>query len=228
LAKLCQDGFGPWLKWIEQGHEAAIQQLWDSFFPRPSAKVEQMLSGWRGCAADGQDVAPSALKSFCPRAREGRFPLLADREALPLAEQALRLRREILGGEHQETELSLHNWAAQYEALGEYAKAEPLFQQALEIQRKARGEGHPDYAASLNNLTSLYDAMGEYAKAEPLFQQALEIQRKAVGEGYSSHHPDAFACIRRMAYMIPVKYSVNSTSIFWGSSNNAVAGCSIS
>jgi DNA-directed RNA polymerase specialized sigma24 family protein len=79
---MCQDSFGPWLKRIEQGDEAAIQQLWDSFFPRLSSKVDQMLAGCGGYAADGQDVALSALKSFCLRARDGRFPLLADREGL--------------------------------------------------------------------------------------------------------------------------------------------------
>jgi hypothetical protein len=65
LAKLCQDGFGPWLKWIEQGHEAAIQQLWDSFFPRPSAKVEQMLSG----AECPEELLPAGERRPIPIAR---------------------------------------------------------------------------------------------------------------------------------------------------------------
>ncbi|MGO9108623.1 MAG: protein kinase domain-containing protein, partial [Thermoguttaceae bacterium] len=91
------------------------------------------------------------------------------REALPLAQKALRIRQQILGLEHKDTAQSLYNLGAQYHALGEYAKAEPLVRQASEIQKKVLGEDHADYADSLNRLASLYQAQGDYRRAELLY-----------------------------------------------------------
>ncbi|MGA2621679.1 MAG: tetratricopeptide repeat protein [Thermoguttaceae bacterium] len=109
------------------------------------------------------------------------------REALPLAHEALKIRQQILGLEHNDTAASLMNLGAQYHALGEPAKAEPLYRQALEIRKKVLGENHPDYATSLNNLGGLYRDQGDYARAEPLYKQALEIRKTALGENHSDY-----------------------------------------
>jgi CHAT domain-containing protein/Tfp pilus assembly protein PilF len=104
------------------------------------------------------------------------------REALPLARQAVDIRKQVLGERHRDYALSLFNLAAQHEALGQWKQAEALYLQALAIRKEVLGERHPDYAFSLNNLAVLYMSQGEYAKAEPLFRQALEIRKQALGE----------------------------------------------
>jgi len=117
------------------------------------------------------------------------------REALPLAEEALAIRRRLCGDDHPLTALSLFNVAAQHTSIGDYARAEPLQRQALEIWKKLLGEEHPDYAASLNNLAALYYAMGDYARAEPLYRQALEIWKKVHGE----EHPEYANSLNNLA-----------------------------
>src|SRR5262245_11087608 len=52
------------------------------------------------------------------------------REALPLARQALAIRKELLGEAHPDYAASLNNLAMLYLDLGEYGKALPLFEQA--------------------------------------------------------------------------------------------------
>jgi CHAT domain-containing protein/Tfp pilus assembly protein PilF len=103
------------------------------------------------------------------------------------AEEALGIRREILGEGHADYSQSLNNLAEVYRSLDNAARAEPLFRQALEITKTALGENHPHYAAGLSGLALLYEATGEYARAEPLFHQAVEICKKIRGERHRDY-----------------------------------------
>ena len=81
-------------------------------------------------------------------------------KALPLFQQALSLREEVLGKCHPAYATSLNNLPALYRSMGEYAKAEPLYLQARDLRKELLGERHPAYAASLNNLATLYESLG--------------------------------------------------------------------
>jgi CHAT domain-containing protein/Tfp pilus assembly protein PilF len=104
--------------------------------------------------------------------------------ALPLAQKARDLIKEVLGERHPDYAASLNNLALLYQAQGEYAKAEPLYRQALEITKLALGEGHPSYATSLHNLALLYQAQGAYTKAELPSRQALDLRKQVLGEDH--------------------------------------------
>ncbi len=108
------------------------------------------------------------------------------REAEPLYQQALDIRRYFFPKGHPIIAQTLNNQAVLYVSQGKYEQAEPLYQQALDIWRKAVGERHPDYATCLNSLAALYQQQGRYEQAEPLYQQALDIRRKFLSSG----HPD--------------------------------------
>jgi tetratricopeptide (TPR) repeat protein len=73
-------------------------------------------------------------------------------EAIPLAEQALAIRKKQLGDNHPDTATSLNNLAGLYRSQGRYAEAEPLYQEALAIIKQQLGDNHPATASSLNNL----------------------------------------------------------------------------
>jgi CHAT domain-containing protein/Tfp pilus assembly protein PilF len=115
--------------------------------------------------------------------------------ALPLAQKALDIQKQVLGQRHPHYAASLNNLARLYESQGAYAQAEPLYRQALDICKQVLGERHPDYATGLNNLAELYEALGAYARAEPLFRQALDIRRQTLGEG----HPDYARSLNNLA-----------------------------
>jgi CHAT domain-containing protein/Tfp pilus assembly protein PilF len=114
-----------------------------------------------------------------------------------LYQQALAIRKEVLGEKHPSTATSLNNLAGLYESQGNYSAAEPLYQQALAIVKEVLGEKHPDTAASLNNLAGLYESQGNYSAAEPLYQQALAIRKEVLGE----KHPDTAQSLNNLAVL---------------------------
>jgi DNA-directed RNA polymerase specialized sigma24 family protein len=67
---------------VQAGNPAAVQQLWQRYFGRLVGLARKKLLGARPAGGDEQDVALSALASFCRNAERGRFPQLADRDGL--------------------------------------------------------------------------------------------------------------------------------------------------
>jgi tetratricopeptide (TPR) repeat protein len=102
-------------------------------------------------------------------------------EAIPVAQNALKLVETTIGSERPETAVACDKLGELYRKNGEYAKAKPLCERGLEIREKVLGPEHPGTATSLNNLALLYDEMGNYAKAEPLYQRALKVREKVLG-----------------------------------------------
>ena len=71
-----------WIGLVKDGDSVATQALWERYFPKLVRLARRKLAGVRRAAADEDDVAASALKSFCLAAEHGRFPDLADRDSL--------------------------------------------------------------------------------------------------------------------------------------------------
>ena len=70
-----------WVRQLQEGEAAAVQPLWERYFPR---LVELARKKLRDAPRRGteEDVALSAFDSFCRNAADGRFPQLADRDDL--------------------------------------------------------------------------------------------------------------------------------------------------
>jgi tetratricopeptide (TPR) repeat protein len=96
-------------------------------------------------------------------------------------QQALELRRQLLGEEHLDYATSLNNVAAIYQQEGQYDEAEVLYRRALAIREEARDPTHPRKATSLNNLALLYIDQGRYTEAEALLRHALTIREQTLG-----------------------------------------------
>jgi DNA-directed RNA polymerase specialized sigma24 family protein len=62
--------------------QPAVQLLWEGYFQRLVNLARRKLTGQPRAAADEEDVALSALNSFCRGAGQSRFPRLADRDDL--------------------------------------------------------------------------------------------------------------------------------------------------
>jgi DNA-directed RNA polymerase specialized sigma24 family protein len=67
---------------LRDGDPAAVEQLWQRYFPRLVGLARARLQGGPRGPADEEDVALSAFGSFCRAAAAGRFPQLADRDGL--------------------------------------------------------------------------------------------------------------------------------------------------
>ena len=70
------------LEQLKAGDLAAVKPLWDAYFARLVGLARQRLRAVPRAAADEEDVALSALNSFCAAAAAGRFPRLDDRDDL--------------------------------------------------------------------------------------------------------------------------------------------------
>jgi len=71
-----------WLTQLQEGDAQAAQPLWQVYFLRLVNLARRKLEDSRRREADEEDVALSAFDSFCRGARDGRFPLLTDRNSL--------------------------------------------------------------------------------------------------------------------------------------------------
>ncbi|MCA8993761.1 MAG: hypothetical protein KDA88_17370 [Planctomycetaceae bacterium] len=67
-----------WLSQLKAGEGVAAQKLWEEYFEKMVWLARQKLEGAPRTAADEEDVALSAFKSFCLGVREGRFSQLTD------------------------------------------------------------------------------------------------------------------------------------------------------
>lgn len=103
------------------------------------------------------------------------------RRALPLVEEALSIRKKLLGEENADYAENLNTLAGIYESTGHYKKALALYQRELAIMKNVLGENHPDYAYTLNDMAYLYEDMGEYDKALHLYTEALLLRKKTLG-----------------------------------------------
>lgn len=67
---------------LRNGDSLAAERLWNQFFTRLVNLAEKQLAGNRIAIADQEDVAISALKSFCLGVQNGQFLDLSDRQSL--------------------------------------------------------------------------------------------------------------------------------------------------
>jgi hypothetical protein len=76
------DSVVAWVKGLKQGDASAVQEIWECYFRRLVLVACRILQATPTGAADEEDVALSAFRSFYRRAREGQFPRLEDRDDL--------------------------------------------------------------------------------------------------------------------------------------------------
>jgi DNA-directed RNA polymerase specialized sigma24 family protein len=161
-----------WLNELRQGHSSAAQHLWETYFGRLVQLAHRRLQGAPRRAADEEDVALSAFKSFCQGVQQGRFSQLADRHNLWPLLVAITM--------HKCVDLVRREARRPTEAL---PAADVLFSQ----------EPSPELAAQmadeLTRLLSLLDATGD-AELRPI---ALGKMQGATTEELA----ERFGCVRR-------------------------------
>ena len=110
-------------------------------------------------------------------------------------EQALTLRRRVLGPDNPktiETMLSLGLTALDQD---KYAEAEEIDNRALEISRRVLGPENPVTLKCTSAVVNLYLAQHKAAQTEALAKQALEISRRVLGP----EHPDTLHAAGNLA-----------------------------
>lgn len=128
-------------------------------------------------------------------ARGQRAELDAARAAL---EEALAMRRKVLGDEHPEVAVSHSELGRTLFDQGRLGAAEAHFRSALAIRRKALGPADHETATSMSDLGLLLRRKGDRAGAETLFRKTLAVTRKSSGP----KHPDVATALSNLALTV--------------------------
>ena len=99
-------------------------------------------------------------------------------DALPLAEETLRQRREVFGPEHPEVARAMVALGHLRDTRGEYDDAERELTAALEMRRRLLGPDHRDIVESLTALGNTRASRGRLDEAVALHREALEMARR--------------------------------------------------
>ncbi len=70
---LGEDSLFAWHQSLRDGSNRATEKLWQKYFERMVRVARNKLGGTRRAAADEEDIALSAFKSFCRAFQDGRF-----------------------------------------------------------------------------------------------------------------------------------------------------------
>lgn len=117
------------------------------------------------------------------------------REARPLLQQALELRRTTLRPDDPLLADHEYAFASLLRRLGEYDEARGHYQASLEIRERAFGPENPAVAASLTGLANIKLETGDYPGARPLYERCIRIIEKARGV----EHPDLALYLSNLA-----------------------------
>jgi hypothetical protein len=117
-------------------------------------------------------------------------------EAEKMLVLAMKVRKKILGREHNNTLDSMGMVALAYNLRGRWDAAEELQVQVLETRKKKLGADHPDTLASMANLASTFWHQGRWDAAEELQVQVLETRKKRLG----ADHPDTLRSMNNLAF----------------------------
>ena len=97
-------------------------------------------------------------------------------KAQEVLEETLEIRQEVLGEEHVDLALTLHNLAFVLEDRGDPKAALPFLLEAIRQRKKLIGPTCPELAISFQNLCSVYTNLGRLEEAAAAAERALEIR----------------------------------------------------
>ncbi len=103
-------------------------------------------------------------------------------KALPLARDALGLRRNEGARDDVDVAESLDELGRIYRLKGDYAQSEPLLREALRIRREVLPAEDPALIESVDHLGTLLSAKGEFRGAEELQREALHLAEQRFGK----------------------------------------------
>jgi tetratricopeptide (TPR) repeat protein len=98
------------------------------------------------------------------------------RDALPYAEESLRLQRDVVKND-RDLSMALNTLAMTYRDLQRIEESEKLSREMLETDRRRLGSAHPTTLIDMSNLSMVLMDQGKNAEAESLLLQAIDAAR---------------------------------------------------
>ncbi|HBT76286.1 MAG TPA: hypothetical protein DEB39_05020 [Planctomycetaceae bacterium] len=134
-----------WLPALHQGDEQAAERLWQEYFIKIIRLAKRRMNGLRLRAADEEDVALSAMNSFCRMAQNREAPIADSTELWKLL--ATIVRRKV----NKERQRQFAAKRQEHRLLGESAVSPPRNDDAdcAGLTRFAGHDPSPELAAEL-------------------------------------------------------------------------------
>ena len=155
------------------------------------AGLERARSNERACTEDGQRALGLFEKLYGAHSRKVSNALevlaLCHLEmnqadvAIPYLERGLAVRKQVLGPEHPDVALMVHNLGMVARQFDRYEEAERYYLEALRLRIQATGPQHSDVGISYNNLGNLAFFRKRFDEALVYAQKAMVIFEKTVG-----------------------------------------------
>jgi CHAT domain-containing protein/Tfp pilus assembly protein PilF len=107
------------------------------------------------------------------------------KNALVYTKEALKLRKQFLGGNDLDYARSLNNTCLILEDIGYIKEAEEYYKEAIEIFKIQLGSDNLDYATILYNYANFQSGQGNLKLAESTLELVLEIRKKNIDSDYA-------------------------------------------
>jgi len=164
------------------------------------------------------------------------------KDAEPMFEKSLDLRRRLLGAEHGDTLLTMHCLAATYGHLGKYDQAEKLGRETLDARRRVLGVENLYTLQTASVLSKLYTASGKPRAAAAVLDELIAarggLPKTAGGVGVTfdalntlagahvmlGQYPRAESQSRELHEQMMQKYGKESLTSLW-SRNFSASAC---
>jgi hypothetical protein len=102
-------------------------------------------------------------------------------DAENMAVHTMKVRKRILGNEHNDTLSSMAMVALTYNMNGRLDDAEKLGLQVMETIKTKLGVDHPDTLMSMNNLAFTWKGTGKEIEAVELMEDCVRVQKRVLG-----------------------------------------------
>jgi tetratricopeptide (TPR) repeat protein len=118
--------------------------------------------------------------------------------AIPIAQEALDVRKRILGPRHPDVATSLADVGTMRHLNKEIDAAEALLRESLEIRREVSSPNDPKLAVALNNMSFILREKGDIKGAEAMLREALAVNRRI----YGNDHPEVATRLMNLSAML--------------------------
>jgi tetratricopeptide (TPR) repeat protein len=118
--------------------------------------------------------------------------------AIPLAENALAMHRELWGSQpHPDYAATLNDLGLMLYDKGDYDQSLRLLEESMAMDRRLLGDKHPEIATELNNIASVLQDKGDLSGAEAAYRQSLDMRRELLG----NEHPLVAQTLSNLAFV---------------------------
>lgn len=132
-------------------------------------------------------------------------------EAERLYREALDLRLQVLGADHEESINNLSDIGLTRWEMADAKGAEAIWREALERARRILGPEHATTLTLIGNLGTALNAQGRGDEAEPLYREALALKRRLRGDS----HPSTLASIGNLGYLLDARGDLAGAEPFY-------------